>query len=121
AISLMDTPLVAFRGAGGRAAVAVDRCPHRNYPLSHGRITGEGTLECGYHGWRFDTGGGCVAVPGLATGATAGAVPRRVATHATLERDGIVWFWGEPDVEPRRQPFRLPVFPSRGSGTAVLQ
>src|SRR5688500_4550301 len=72
AISLMDTPLVVFRGADG-PAVFVDRCPHRNYPLSQGRITADGTLECGYHGWRFDNCGTCVAVPGL-PGAAADAV-----------------------------------------------
>ena len=117
----MDVPLVAFRGGDGRAAVFVDRCPHRNYPLSQGRVTADGTLECGYHGWRFDTGGGCVAVPGLAMESTGGAPPRRVPAHATVERDGIVWFWGEPEREPSRQPFHLPSFPDRGSGTAVLR
>src|SRR5206468_8079338 len=76
---------------------------------------------CGYHGWRFDTAGACVAVPGLATGSAASAGPRRVTSHATVERDGIVWFWGEPEAEPSRQPFGLPAFPDRGSGTAVLR
>ena len=40
-----------------------DRCPHRNYPLSHGRIE-DGQLVCPYHGWRFNSDGGCVEVPG---------------------------------------------------------
>src|SRR3954469_16283070 len=117
----MDTPLVAFRGTDGRAGVFVDRCPHRNYPLSQGHVTAAGTLECGYHGWRFDTAGRCVAVPGLATGSGADAAPRRVAAHATIERDGIVWFWGEPDADPVRQPFSLPTLPEGGSGEAVLR
>src|SRR5690349_4921779 len=61
---LQGVPLVLFRGEGGKPAALVDRCPHRNVPLSLGRVR-EGTLECAYHGWRFDTAGQCRAVPGL--------------------------------------------------------
>jgi phenylpropionate dioxygenase-like ring-hydroxylating dioxygenase large terminal subunit len=117
----MDTPLVAFRGAGGQAAVFVDRCPHRNFPLSHGRVTAEGTLACGYHGWCFDASGACVTIPGLVSDNVATARTRSVDAHATMERDGIVWFWGEPGREPTRDPFRLPILPPRRSGTVVLR
>ena len=34
-------PLVLFRTAGGEAAALLDRCPHRNVPLSIGRVQGE--------------------------------------------------------------------------------
>lgn len=47
AVTLMDTPLVVFRGAGSAPAVLVDRCAHRNYPLSLGRVKDDGVLECG--------------------------------------------------------------------------
>src|SRR6185369_15247542 len=47
AVTLMDSPLVMFRGANGAPAVLLDRCEHRNYPLSLGRVTGDGVLECG--------------------------------------------------------------------------
>jgi phenylpropionate dioxygenase-like ring-hydroxylating dioxygenase large terminal subunit len=117
----MDEPLVVFRGAGGAPAVFADRCPHRNYPLSRGRVTSEGTIECGYHGWRFDGCGSCVAIPGLPEGMATGAVARNVSTHTTVERDGIVWFWGTADEEPTRLPFALPTVPATGSGTAVLR
>ena len=120
-ISLMDTPLVVFRAGDGTPAVFVDRCPHRNYPLSQGRVTAAGTLECGYHGWQFDGCGACVAVPGLVSGATADATTRRVASHAALEQDGIVWFWGEADQQPSRRPLPLPRLPSRRSGMTVLR
>src|SRR4051812_9491477 len=120
-IRFMDTPLAVFRGPGGIPTVVIDRCPHRNFPLSRGRITADGSLECGYHGWRFDQTGSCVAIPGLATGAAAEATTRRVGVHATTERDGVVWFWGEADSEPSGAPFRLPVLPAGGSGTAVLR
>jgi phenylpropionate dioxygenase-like ring-hydroxylating dioxygenase large terminal subunit len=104
AFELMGSPLVAFRDGDGRANVLVDRCPHRNAPLSDGRVR-SGALECGYHGWRFDGSGACVAIPGL----EAGIENRRgVTAHACVERDGIVWFWSEPDEVPDREPFALP-------------
>jgi phenylpropionate dioxygenase-like ring-hydroxylating dioxygenase large terminal subunit len=62
--TLMGTPLAVFRSASGVAAL-VDRCPHRNVPLSMGRVTTDGVLECGYHGWCFDGAGSCTSVPGL--------------------------------------------------------
>src|SRR5262245_31784146 len=62
--SILGVPLVLFREQGGRAAALLDRCPHRNVPLSLGRVA-EGQLECAYHGWRFDGTGACRAIPGL--------------------------------------------------------
>jgi phenylpropionate dioxygenase-like ring-hydroxylating dioxygenase large terminal subunit len=100
----MGEALVVFRDGAGRASVLVDRCPHRNAPLSAGRVH-HGALECGYHGWRFDADGGCVAIPGLLGGT---AERKGVGTHVTRELDGIVWFWSEVDDEPEGEPFRLP-------------
>jgi nitrite reductase/ring-hydroxylating ferredoxin subunit len=106
AIELMDTPLVVFRDGRGRPGVLVDRCPHRNAPLSAGRVH-QGALECGYHGWRFDGAGTCVAIPGLDEAVPVGSA-RAVGSHATVERDGMVWFWSEPGETPTTEPFRLP-------------
>jgi phenylpropionate dioxygenase-like ring-hydroxylating dioxygenase large terminal subunit len=58
-------PLVLFRSQG-RAAALLDRCPHRNVPLSLGRVLADGRLECAYHGWQFDYEGVCRKIPGLA-------------------------------------------------------
>jgi phenylpropionate dioxygenase-like ring-hydroxylating dioxygenase large terminal subunit len=82
--TLLDTPVVLFRSAGAPVAF-IDRCPHRNYPLSLGRVVGE-RLACGYHGWEFDASGACVAVPGSSCAASASA--RRL--HAR-EAAGLVW------------------------------
>lgn len=41
-------------------------CPHRNAPLSEGKIMDNGarkTLMCSYHGWKFQGDGVCVSVP----------------------------------------------------------
>ncbi len=59
---LADQPFVVYRTKNG-ISVGLDRCPHRNVPLSGGRIV-DGELECPYHGWRFDSGGRCTRIPG---------------------------------------------------------
>jgi len=104
AIELMGTPLVVFRDGDGRPGVLLDRCPHRNAPLSDGRVH-RGALECGYHGWRFDRAGACVALPGLDREV---GERRGVDAYVAVERDGMVWFWSEPGAEPDGEPFRLP-------------
>lgn len=108
AITLMDQPLVLFRDRAGQAHGLVDRCPHRNVPLSLGRVHADGTLECGYHGWRFDGAGHCHAVPALDSPLVDGASPRDAASRPVCEQDGFVWVWGAPDGLPNRTPFALP-------------
>jgi len=114
AVSLLDRPLVLFRDGEGRPAALADCCPHRNVPLSLGRVH-EGRLECAYHGWRFERGGQCVGVPGLVDGRPSSA--RRAVAHAVREQDGFVWVWGRPDAEPVGDPFRFPGLGERGTTT----
>jgi phenylpropionate dioxygenase-like ring-hydroxylating dioxygenase large terminal subunit len=102
---LFGVPLVLYRDGAGRASVLVDRCPHRNAPLSLGRVEG-GTIECPYHGWRFDHDGLCVAIPGFTEDR---AVPKfRVGAHPVVERDGWIWAYGLPGEAPASEPFRFP-------------
>jgi nitrite reductase/ring-hydroxylating ferredoxin subunit len=101
---LLGTPLAIFRTDEGVGAL-LDRCPHRNVPLSLGRVA-EGQLECGYHGWRFDGSGVCRHIPCLVGDPDKKA--RRTPAHAAKEQDGFVWVYGTADVEPEREPFRFP-------------
>jgi nitrite reductase/ring-hydroxylating ferredoxin subunit len=105
AVTLLGTPLVLFRGAAGRPAALLDRCPHRNAPLSMGRVRGD-WIECGYHGWCFDGEGTCRRIPALTSepdprGRSAQAFPCR-------EQDGFIWVYPTAGAEPERAPFRLP-------------
>jgi 3-phenylpropionate/trans-cinnamate dioxygenase ferredoxin subunit len=38
----------------GRVAAFADECPHQAFPLSAGEVHADGTLECVWHGARFD-------------------------------------------------------------------
>jgi phenylpropionate dioxygenase-like ring-hydroxylating dioxygenase large terminal subunit len=114
AAMLFGTPIVVFRAAGEVAAL-VDRCPHRNVPLSLGKVKGS-NLQCAYHGWEFDRGGECRAIPGLI--GELRAHERRATSFACRESQGFVWVWGEVEKEPTREPFRFPYTDERGWTTA---
>lgn len=103
---LQGTPIVLFRSAG-KACAFVDRCPHRNVPLSLGRVLPEnGRLQCRYHGWQFDGDGTCREVPGLCN-----EIDRRATAATTLavkEQDGLVWVWATPGETPSVEPYKFP-------------
>jgi phenylpropionate dioxygenase-like ring-hydroxylating dioxygenase large terminal subunit len=115
--TVLDTPLALWRDADGAAVGFVDRCPHRNAPLSMGRQRG-GQLECRYHGWRFDAAGACRAVPGLCSEGDPDRPGRRAETVAVQEHDGFVWVRpgdGSPSAgAASSQPFRLPMVDEPG-------
>jgi phenylpropionate dioxygenase-like ring-hydroxylating dioxygenase large terminal subunit len=112
--TVLGVPMAVFRDGDGRAAAVVDRCPHRNTPLSIGKVC-EGQLQCAYHGWRFDGSGACRLVPGL-VGDPADRRSRRVDTFPIVERDGFVWV--RPDGEDGGGPaFRFPHVDTAGYTT----
>lgn len=106
--TVLGRPVALFRDRAGRAAALLDRCPHRNAPLSAGTVDDRGHLACPYHGWRFDGGGACREVPGLLRGREDPARQRAAAAFATCEQDGFVWLWGRADAEPAGRPVRIP-------------
>jgi len=116
--TVVGVPLVLFRGREGRAAALLDRCPHRNVPLSLGRVVpgGRGRLECAYHGWQFEGDGRCAHVPGLLAG---DARERRTQAAAVREQDGFVWVYPELDAEPDSAPF--PLLPMGSGYTRVVR
>lgn len=90
---LLDEPVLIFRRTDGAAAAIGDRCPHRFAPLSLGKQVGD-TVQCGYHGLRFDSAGRCVLNP-----VGEGRIPARAAvpSYPLVERHGALWVWmGEP-------------------------
>src|SRR2546430_7432436 len=83
--TLLGTPLVLFRSEQGSPAALLDRCAHRNLPLSEGRVIGE-QIECAYHGWRYDGQGRCRRVPAFAE--TGGHNGRPVPARPPGEQPG---------------------------------
>ena len=89
AVRVRDTAVVVFRDREGRVGALVDRCPHRDVPLSKGSVGWFGELLCGYHGWGFDTEGACVQMP-----MSHATMPRSracVRSFPVREVDGLVW------------------------------
>lgn len=100
--TVLQCPLVLFHD--GQTVVALsDRCPHRNAPLSAGRVI-DGCVQCPYHGWRFAADGRCVSRPGVA-----GAVPSEttVKSYPVVVQDGAAWVCldDRPQTPPPRRPW----------------
>jgi nitrite reductase/ring-hydroxylating ferredoxin subunit len=70
--------IVVFRSEGRVYALA-NACPHEGNPLVEGELLGP-TLECAYHGWRFDLDSGACLF---------GEEP--VRRYPAEEREGAVW------------------------------
>jgi vanillate monooxygenase len=85
--TICGEPIVLFRYGGGVAALQ-DRCSHRRFPLSLGKVIGD-ELQCGYHGARFDGAGKCVLIPGQES------IPAsfNVRSFPAHERDGVIFVW----------------------------
>jgi len=118
ALTMLDVPLVVFRGENGAPAALVDRCAHRNLPLSAGRVSGT-RLECAYHGWQYDGGGVCRHVPALAD--TEERRGRSVPAYPTLEQQGYVWIYGQAGPTPSSRPFRFPHLETPGYGSVRFE
>ena len=108
---LLEVPLVLGRTSEGAAFAMRDSCPHRGIPLSYGRFDGQ-TLECSYHGWKFETcTARCVEIPSL-TSQDKLKVERIFAGHYPCEeRDGYIWVY--MNAQGSRLPETIPAAPKQ--------
>jgi phenylpropionate dioxygenase-like ring-hydroxylating dioxygenase large terminal subunit len=93
AMTIINEPLIIYRGADGGLIALQNRCCHRQAPLSMGRLEGE-CVRCLYHGLKFDPNGVCIEIPGQ------DVIPPRakIAKFAVVERNDWIWVWmGAPD------------------------
>ncbi|KAJ3152399.1 hypothetical protein HDU86_005577 [Geranomyces michiganensis] len=116
---LLGDPIVLWRDREGTAVCLEDKCAHRSTPLSLGRVTAGGELECAYDGWRYDSEGNVTHIPALLP-------DRDIPTNAcarrypTVERDGLLWVWpGDATLPAYDIHARLPPILSPGSQSAV--
>lgn len=79
-------PVVLFR-QGNKISALEDRCPHKNVPLSMGKVGKDG-LRCAYHGWNFNSEGELTNVPSIKNE----HVPKcKVPKYSIAEKDGYIW------------------------------
>jgi nitrite reductase/ring-hydroxylating ferredoxin subunit len=104
---MLGRNLVAFRTESGRAVVMQGNCAHMGADLGCGKVVGE-TLQCPFHGWRYDAGGMCVDVPCapvLEPRERAAPSFARLQAYPVVERHGYLFFFNG------REPlFPLPFF-----------
>lgn len=56
-IIIIGNDIVLWYNQKDSWVVFEDSCPHRNVPLSQGRIESNGELLCAYHAWCFNDKG----------------------------------------------------------------
>jgi phenylpropionate dioxygenase-like ring-hydroxylating dioxygenase large terminal subunit len=108
---LLEVPLVLGRTSEGKAFAMRDSCPHRGIPLSYGRFDGK-TVECSYHGWRFDAcNGQCIEIPSR-TDQDKIKTERIFAGHYVCEEhDGYVWVFMHAQGSRAPEPSKIPPAP----------
>ncbi len=86
--TILDKPVVLYKGDSGKPVALDDRCCHRGARLSKGRREGD-DLRCMYHGLKFDAGGKCIQIPGQDN------IPPKlgVRSYPVVERDHLIWIW----------------------------
>lgn len=123
AAEILEEKLVLFRGKEGEAVALVDRCLHRNAPLSAGDVF-DGCIGCPYHGWTYDAAGHVVNVP--AEGPDGRALSLSIERFPVREQDGLVWVWmggaeHPPERYPERAPFAMPHHDEAGWGAYYME
>lgn len=105
--TLLGKTVLMYRTTEGRPVVMQNRCPHRNFPLSKGRLDGD-RVVCGYHGMTFTPHGKCVFMPALSNAPTHVSI----SSYPVEERAPLVWVWlGDP---AKADPATVPATPWLG-------
>ena len=102
--TILEQSILMYRKENGDIAAIGNACPHRLAPLHMGKLVGD-TIQCGYHGLRFDGSGACVLNPHAD-----GMIPpkMKVPAYPLVEKHGLVWLWfGDED---KADPATIPDF-----------
>ena len=78
--------ILLFRSSSGEIATVGAYCAHLGAHMGHGGKVVDGTLQCPFHGYRYDQGGACVA-NGYGTAPPAHA---KLRSWPTRENGGVV-------------------------------
>jgi len=120
-VRALSQDFVLFRDQEGAVRCLSDICVHKGGSLCRGKVV-DGTVECPYHGWRYNGAGDCVAIPSLGPD---GKIPSRarVDSYPTDERWGWIWaFLGDlPDEERPPLPDFFPEYDHGGDDWRFLR
>ncbi len=102
-VNAFGQKLVVFRSGDGRIYVLDAYCRHMGGDLSQGTVKGD-EVACPFHDWRWAGDGRCKQVP------YARRAPRlaRTATWPTLEQDGMLFIWNDPERKAPPQDVTIP-------------
>ncbi|MHA1886084.1 MAG: aromatic ring-hydroxylating dioxygenase subunit alpha [Promethearchaeota archaeon] len=92
-VTRLGEKLVFWRNKEGKIFCLVDKCAHRGAALNIGEICDSGeTIECPFHGLRYDRTGKCTLIPSIGKNAP---VPERfkVVSYPTREEQNFIWVW----------------------------
>jgi len=78
-VELLNGTELALYNVGGEFHAIENFCPHKGAPLADGRLCGS-TVECDWHGWRFD----------LRTGACLNRPADAIETYEVIIEDGWI-------------------------------
>ena len=86
--TILDKPVLLYKGESGRVVALDNRCCHRGAKLSNGRMEGD-DVRCMYHGLKFDPSGKCIQIPGQDN------IPPKlgVRSYPVVERQHLIWIW----------------------------
>jgi len=97
---VLGEPILIGRTPHGEAFALRDICPHRLVPLSAGQqveTDGRATVQCPYHGWRFDTGGVCRLMPSVLDDQPYDPTRIKVRQFPVHEANGAVYVYISDD------------------------
>ncbi|MFZ3566717.1 Rieske 2Fe-2S domain-containing protein [Streptomyces sp. BH097] len=95
--------LVVWASADGSLNVLDAYCRHMGGDLSRGTVEGD-DIACPFHNWRWGGDGRCSRIP------YARRVPMRARTAAfpTLQQDGLLFVWNDPEGKPPPEDVTIP-------------
>ncbi|WP_239103596.1 Rieske 2Fe-2S domain-containing protein [Microbispora corallina] len=95
AVDAFGQRLVVFESGDGRLNVLDAYCRHMGGNLAEGTVKGD-EIACPFHDWRWGGDGRCKRIP------YARRVPlrARTASWTTLDQDGLLLVWNDPEGNP---------------------
>jgi phenylpropionate dioxygenase-like ring-hydroxylating dioxygenase large terminal subunit len=111
AVEAFGTKLAVFADSAGQLHVLDGYCRHMGGDLSQGTVKGD-AIACPFHDWRWGGDGRCAAIPY----ARRVPVAARTRSWRTLERNGQLFVWHDPEGNPPPDQVMIPRIDGADSG-----